>query len=1107
MADLNFKSTIDRTMKVTKKYVDTLVEALDVNKQNKLTYEDDLEEYKRFTTAEAEVTAPINVGVFCSVASLNLEIGKTYNLKTLVSTEIPTNLSEDLTKNVRSNDKMLVEFTATAIKDEAASEVLGQEIISLSYDYNDCAYDIIVYDKVMLQVNEETGDISTIYSEDHAVISIPFVADYLEIGLKKQIKEDLSNDFLKTYKFVTQEDKDNWNNKQDKVKNGVFIKQTPPADVYGYDKLHLITNILEDGLYMATNELSFYEETTLLEGGAELSNGKKDCSFHVYTGHLFQYTKIGYHTEYCYITNLTTGITCCLDAEGGITGIDANNGFMYLDDVQKLLQYEEIVLELYESDRTGTVNMGTSSKEYQFNNAGFLFEENALYHVVFEDLDGKMTEITGKAEYDGQFFGNRILAISDWDNPLTPETHLSSDGTSMIFNIDVENSLEYNGFGKVTVLKVDYVSTEFLETHRFVTEEEKENWNNKADKEYVDEEMAGLASVATSGSYNDLKNKPTIKKSDWGENDTSDAAYIYGRTHWKEKRYGPETEFGQIAQSYGYWNSNEPDNIIYASTIVPPLGRPVIRLEVGTTYTVTIDRYDDGTVDEYECVCQQHSEYEYIKVLGDTSFSTMPVYIEDDGDRTTASLQYGGDNINVTISGQRPIENEVYHKLSMDYLPSNVATKEYVNGNQVVETVPYNKELSTTNTLYVDVTTLTTKKWYAITEEIKKFTILIVYYKPANSEERIQICRYTTPYNLRICCSASSASRVAFYVVTPQESKYYDVTLNDDPALVSHTQSLRLAPVTNTTEFTPTNKYNLVHKQYADDVLLTDYYEELFTITQAELDSSNNGSAGVNLEKVKAFDSNGFNKDCIYYGYYQDKVIRLTYSEQFDTFYCNSMDKNGSQSIGICFHPSNGNIIPLNSGTQDVKDYKFTGDLVVKKRLRIDPNSAATKKYVDDNKDFIHLVGTTENPITLTDLELGRYLVSGPVKFHPGLGAVNIQNENNYQITIGMKNASAIRGSIMVNGLLGRFHYNYDTQEWFRSDYVTRAEVLTLTNTTEFIPTNDYHPVTKKYVDEAIANASLGGGGDVSDSGVIEDSEFDDLISDTFGPEYVSKDE
>ena len=49
--------------------------------------------------------------------------------------------------------------------------------------------------------------------------------------------------------------------------------------------------------------------------------------------------------------------------------------------------------------------------------------------------------------------------------------------------------------------------------------------------------------------------------------------------------------------------------------------------------------------------------------------------------------------------------------------------------------------------------------------------------------------------------------------------------------------------------------------------------------------------------------------------------------------------------------------------------------------------------------------------------------------------------------------------------------------------------------------------VVKKYVDEAIANASLGSGSDVSGSGVIEDSEFDDLISGTFGPEYVNKDE
>jgi hypothetical protein len=58
-----------------------------------------------------------------------------------------------------------------------------------------------------------------------------------------------------------------------------------------------------------------------------------------------------------------------------------------------------------------------------------------------------------------------------------------------------------------------------------------------------------------------------------------------------------------------------------------------------------------------------------------------------------------------------------------------------------------------------------------------------------------------------------------------------------------------------------------------------------------------------------------------------------------------------------------------------------------------------------------------------------------------------------------------------------------------------------------YIGPNNEVLVTKAYVDEAIANASLGNGSDVSDSGVIEDSEFDDLISGTFGPEYIDRDE
>ena len=42
----------------------------------------------------------------------------------------------------------------------------------------------------------------------------------------------------------------------------------------------------------------------------------------------------------------------------------------------------------------------------------------------------------------------------------------------------------------------------------------------------------------------------------------------------------------------------------------------------------------------------------------------------------------------------------------------------------------------------------------------------------------------------------------------------------------------------------------------------------------------------------------------------------------------------------------------------------------------------------------------------------------------------------------------------------------------YRRKYVTfTSDVLTKTNTTEFIPTDNYHPSTKKYVDDAIASA------------------------------------
>lgn len=49
--------------------------------------------------------------------------------------------------------------------------------------------------------------------------------------------------------------------------------------------------------------------------------------------------------------------------------------------------------------------------------------------------------------------------------------------------------------------------------------------------------------------------------------------------------------------------------------------------------------------------------------------------------------------------------------------------------------------------------------------------------------------------------------------------------------------------------------------------------------------------------------------------------------------------------------------------------------------------------------------------------------------------------------------------------------YKYDGTNWINLSGVNSEEVLTLTNTTQFTPTADYHPATKKYVDDAISTS------------------------------------
>ena len=60
------------------------------------------------------------------------------------------------------------------------------------------------------------------------------------------------------------------------------------------------------------------------------------------------------------------------------------------------------------------------------------------------------------------------------------------------------------------------------------------------------------------------------------------------------------------------------------------------------------------------------------------------------------------------------------------------------------------------------------------------------------------------------------------------------------------------------------------------------------------------------------------------------------------------MDSNEGEMIGLCFTWETGRSVTFNSGVQAVKDYRFKGDLIVKKRLKINPNNVATGMGSED---------------------------------------------------------------------------------------------------------------------------------------------------------------
>lgn len=86
-----------------------------------------------------------------------------------------------------------------------------------------------------------------------------------------------------------------------------------------------------------------------------------------------------------------------------------------------------------------------------------------------------------------------------------------------------------------------------------------------------------------------------------------------------------------------------------------------------------------------------------------------------------------------------------------------------------------------------------------------------------------------------------------------------------------------------------------------------------------------------------------------------------------------------------------------------------------------------------------------------------------------GLGLV-------YQDADGFYNYIFLESNIAIK-------FESDDYSYVRTLYTPKANILSKYNTLEYTPTTDYHPATKKYVDDKVASVSGGGGGGTADFG------------------------
>ena len=294
------------------------------------------------------------------------------------------------------------------------------------------------------------------------------------------------------------------------------------------------------------------------------------------------------------------------------------------------------------------------------------------------------------------------------------------------------------------------------------------------------------------------------------------------------------------------------------------------------------------------------------------------------------------------------------------------ATKKYVDDNTVIYPLPIHttQETDKSITKVVNIMDLIPGVQYSTYKDINQ--------TKTQGYRVVYICDDGT---FKIVCTLPVGNKIIHLLKVVHSTNYSTLSYNNTAYKVDYskhstntdieiTRTLQnYIPIANNIEYTPTREYHPATKKYADDKFIcTDIVDNVGTISKEEMQKCNNGTSRyVSSIKFKEFFADY--EHCIYQGTYGDKKIRMKYDKDYNRMIAYDL----TDVIQLGFEFNNNYMYPFNAGTDEVKAYQFTNDLVITKSPVLNPSEVltknntheytpttdynpATKKYVDDNK-------------------------------------------------------------------------------------------------------------------------------------------------------------